>query len=90
MTTRELKITKGILDFLHGLDGGQATETQIHQGIIATWSPAEAKPSAGELAAALNNCDAEKWIVGVPSRFNARVMKWCIADEGELARQQMN
>lgn len=88
MTTRELTITKAILDYLHSLDAGQATEIQIHEGVCKAWPPGPPKPSAGEVEAAITNCDAEKWIAGVPARFT-RKMKWNITDDGEGARMGM-
>jgi len=86
MTTREIKITKAILDYLHSLDYGQATELQIHANAFGE-AFADPKPSAKELEVALQNCDAEKWITGVPSRF--KKMKWSINDAGEAARLEM-
>lgn len=89
MTTRETIITKAVLNFLHSLEGGQATEVQIHAAIVNDPKFTEPKPSAAELAAVIANLDAEKFITGVPSRFNQRVMKWNINDAGESARLQL-
>lgn len=89
MTTREIIITRAGLTFLHSLEGGQATEVQIHAAIIADEKFTEPKPSAHEVAAAIANWDAEQWVVGVPARFNKRVMKWNITDAGEAARLQL-
>jgi hypothetical protein len=87
MTTREIKITKAVLDYLHALDYGQATELQIHSNAFGETFGVP-KPSAAEVAAALNECDAQKWITGVPSRFGGR-MKWNITDAGEAVRLEM-
>jgi len=86
MTKRELKITRLVLDYLHGLDYGQATELQIH--VNQAWSGLNPPPSAAELTAVMQNCDVEKWISGVPSRFGGK-MKWNITDAGEAARVEM-
>jgi FKBP-type peptidyl-prolyl cis-trans isomerase 2 len=88
MTTRETKIIKAVLDYLHSLDCGQATELQIHANAFGE-AFGEPKPSAGELAVAIRICDAGKWITGVPSRFGGK-MKWNINDVGEAARLDLN
>ena len=87
MTSREIKIIKAILDYLHSLDHGQAIELAIH---LAAFGEVfgQPQPSAAELSAALKNCDAEKWICGVPSHFTNK-MKWNITDTGEAARLEM-
>ena len=84
MTSREIKIIKAVLDYLHALDQGQATEVQIHANAFgeAFGPPA---PSVAELSAALRECDARKWITGVPARISNR-MKWNLNDAGEAAR----
>lgn len=89
MTTRELQITKAVLDYLHSLDGGQATELQIHAAVNQEPPGATPPASAHELAAALRQADAEGWLNGVPTRFNRRLMKWNITDAGEGARLEM-
>jgi hypothetical protein len=88
MTSREIKITKAVLDYLHLLEFGQATEVQIHADAFGE-KFGTPQPSAGELTAVLNECDAQRWINGVPSKFNKRVMKWNITDAGEAARLEM-
>ena len=87
MTSREIKIIRCVLDYLHSLDQGQATEVQIHANAFgeAFGPPA---PSVAELGAALHECDARKWITGVPARFTNK-MKWNINDAGEAARLEM-
>jgi hypothetical protein len=87
MTKREIKITRAVLDYLHGLDYGQATETVIH---VNAFGPdfGPPPPSAAELGAVLRNCDAGHWIAGVPGRFGGR-MKWNITDAGEAVRLEL-
>lgn len=89
MTLRELQITKAILNFLHTLDYAQASEVQIHAAVNVDPAINFPKPSVAELGAALKNCDAEKWILGVPARFT-RTMRWNITEEGEAARLEMD
>lgn len=90
MTTRELTITKAVLDFLHSLEGGQATEIEIHAAINqAPQIRSGPLPSAAELEAVIRNLDADKFITGVAARFNRRVMKWNINDAGEAARLEL-
>ena len=86
MTTRELTITKAVLDYLHSLDGGQADELIIHRDVARATNP---PPSAGELRAVLAHCDARHWIIGVPAKFT-RAMKWNINDAGEAVRLELN
>ncbi|MGA2178792.1 MAG: hypothetical protein ABSH15_04335 [Verrucomicrobiota bacterium] len=85
MTSRELVITKAVLNFLHGLDFHQATEPEIHAGISRDPAIGTPAPSVAELASVLKMCDSEKWITGAPARFNKRIMKWNINDAGEAA-----
>jgi hypothetical protein len=85
MTTRELTIIKAVLDYLHSLDGGQADEFLIHRDIYQATDPV---PSAAELKAVLAQCDAMRWITGVPAKFT-RKMKWNLNDAGEAARLEM-
>lgn len=87
MTTRERNILKHLLDYLHSLDYGQATDVQIHFHAFGETfgSP---KPSAAELNAALKIADADKWITGTPQRFGPG-MKWNINDAGEAARLEL-
>jgi hypothetical protein len=87
MTTRELRITKAILDYLHSLDRGQATDLVIHANAFPE-TFGYPKPSVAELDFALTHCDTEKWIIGVPARFGKK-MKWSINDAGEAARLEM-
>lgn len=88
MTKRETKIIKAVLDHLHDLDHGQATEVQIHANAFgeAFGTP---RPSVQELSAVLNICNTEKWVNGVASRFGGK-MKWNITDAGEGARLELN
>jgi hypothetical protein len=87
MTSRENKIIISILNYLHSLDHGQAIELAIH---LAAFGEAfgQPQPSAAELSAAIKECDAQKWITGVPSHFSGK-MKWNITDAGEAARLEM-
>ncbi len=87
MTTRETKIIRAVLDYLHALDYGQAGELEIHAYAFGE-DFGEPKPSVAELAAALAQCDANRWIVGVKPRF-AKGLKWNIADAGEAARLEL-
>lgn len=88
MTLREQIITRDILDFLHSLDGGQATELEIHAAICKLPAGIRPPPSGAETAAALANCSAQQWITGVPSRFKGK-MKWNINDAGEAVRLEL-
>lgn len=68
MTQRELAISKAVLDYLHSLDGGQATPVLIHASPpVGCVTP---RCSALELDAALEHCDAQRWVSSVPSRFS--------------------
>jgi hypothetical protein len=87
MTTRETKIIKAVLEYLHALDYGQAAELHVHANAFGE-EFGEPKPSVAELAAALAQCDARRWIVGVKPRF-ANKLKWNISDAGEAARLEL-
>lgn len=84
MTARERFIARKILDVLHAEDGGQLTASQIHSnlgGLVAC--------SAAELDGTMMLLDAEKFINGVPTRFNPKCLKFNITDAGEGARLQL-
>lgn len=84
MTAREKFIGKKVLDALHEMEGAQLTTSQIHErigGMIVC--------SATELDSIVAILDAQKFITGVPTRFNRNVMKWNINDAGEAARLEM-
>ena len=85
MTTREIAITKAVLEYLHSLDGGQADELLIHREVYQATNP---PPSAAELKSVIAQSDAMRWITGVPSKLT-RKMKWNINDAGEAARLDM-
>lgn len=84
MTTRELQITKAVLGFLHSLEFGQATEVQIHAALTEDPALLPPKPGAKEVEVAIANCEANKWITGVPAR-HTRIKKYNINDAGEAA-----
>lgn len=86
MTHREREICRAILDYLHTLEGGQATDTLIHQKAFADFDPA---PSVQELDAALAEVNARRWTLGVPAKFDPRRMKWSLTDAGEAARLEL-
>ena len=87
MTAREIKIAKAVLDYLHDLDSGQATELLIHTRAFGEGF-GDPQPSVAELGVTLRMLDATKLITGVPARFNGK-MKWNINDAGEAARLDM-
>ena len=86
MTIRELQIIGAILNCLHALDSGQADELEIHKRLLHTLDP---NASVAELRAALRECDAKGYILGVPARLTGR-MKWNITDRGEATRLELN
>lgn len=85
MTARELTIVAAVLEYLHVLDRGQATESQIH----AECGHLSPPPSVAELRHAVEYCDTQGWVTGVPSRFAGK-MKWNITDAGEGARLELS
>ena len=84
MTAREIKITLALLNYLHGLDGGQASELQIHAHAFAAFDGP--KPGAAELSAALANADTRRWVTKVVNKLNERLVKYNITDAGESVR----
>lgn len=85
MTTREKKILKGILQYLHDADHGQRTEIQIHAGAFPSFD--DTPPSVDELRVCIRMANAGGMIRGVPSRFAG--MKWNITDVGESAWMEL-
>lgn len=82
MTAREIKIAKKILDYLHGIDGGQAHELTIHAEIGGL----NACPAA-EFEEVLGWLDSRKYVIGVKTEFKGTL--WAISDLGESARRKM-
>jgi hypothetical protein len=82
MTAREIKISKKVLDYLHGLDGGQAHALTIHAEIggMPTASTSEFEEVIVEL-------DRRKYVIGVHDEFKG--MLWSITTLGESARRKM-
>lgn len=89
MTARELTITKAVLNYLHELDYAQASSVQIQLAVNTSPLVAVPKPSVAELDCVLRHCDVERWIAGVPGRFNKQ-MRWNITEAGEAARVALN
>ena len=86
MTTREKKILKQVLQYLHDADRGQRTEVQIHAGAFNHFEGGQ--PSVDELSFAIRLANGMKFIRGVPARFGP--MKWNITDDGEAALLELN
>ncbi len=84
MTKREQKLCKAILDVLHNLDGKQADEAIIQ---FEAQLALDEKIPAAEFSGALVLCDAQRWIIGVKSKFAGA--KYNISDAGESARLEM-
>ena len=89
MTTRELNITKAVLDHLHEQEYVPVTEIQIHAAVVASPLVEQPRASVAELASVLRSCETEKWIAGTPGRFKKQ-MRWIITDVGEGARISLN
>ena len=87
LTQRELILSKAGLDYLHGLDGGQAIELEIHAAILRD-PTVHPKPSASEVEAVLRIWSNRKWVIGVPSKY-ANKMKWSLSDGGQAARLEL-
>jgi hypothetical protein len=81
MTAREQHIAKRILDYLHGLDGGQAHALTIH-GEIGGLSCCPTR----EFDEVLGLIDTKKWISGVGTEFKG--VLWNITSLGESKRNQ--
>lgn len=82
MTARERIIAKRILDYLHGLDGGQSHPLTIHAEIGGL-----NVCSSAEFDSVLGLLDAKKWIVGVATEFKGTL--WEISDAGEGKRLKL-
>jgi len=89
MTKREINLTRAVLAHLHEQDYEPVSEIQIHAALIVSPLVEHPKPSVAELTAVLRHADAEKWVVGVPGRFQKQ-MRWSLTDTGEAARLALN
>lgn len=82
MTAREIKIAKKVLEYLHGLDGGQAHALTIHAeigGMTACGS--------GEFDDVLAELLRRKYADFVVNEFRGAL--WSITSLGESARRKM-
>ena len=86
MTTRERRILKAVLQYLHDADRGQRTELQIHAGAFAHFEGGP--PSVDELSFAIRMANGMRFARGVAARFAG--MKWNLTDAGEAALLELN
>lgn len=82
MTAREIHIAKKILDYLHGIEEGQAHALTIH-GEIGGLSVCP----GSEFDSVLAELDKQRWVIGVKTKFKG--VLWNISDAGEAARREM-
>ena len=84
MTSREVRITKTILDVLHNVDGSQLTEALIHgeAQIVAL-----EKITLAEIKSGIELCESRKWVTGIKSKYSGYLYN--ITDAGEAARLEM-
>ena len=82
MNAREIKITRRILDYLHGLEEGQAHALTIHAEIGGLQCC-----TGAEFDGVLAEMDRQRWITGVKTEF--RGVLWSISDLGESKRNKM-
>jgi hypothetical protein len=83
MTSREIKISKAILDVLHDIDGAQAGEISLHAEVNL-----KVECGATEFTAVLALCDRQRWVTKVPAKLTGK-FKYNINDAGEAARLEM-
>lgn len=84
MTKRQIKLMKPVLDFLHGLDGGQAGDVAIHAAVneaLGGYTPLV------ELNEVLELLDRSGWILTVGSRFKGQLRS--LTDAGAAVRMEM-
>lgn len=84
MTQRQIQLTKAVLDYLHGLDGGQAGDVLIHAAVNQTlggYTPLK------ELDEVIEHADREGWVLTVISKFKGRLRS--LTDAGAAARLEM-
>ena len=82
MTKKETKIARAILTVLHEVDGGQLHELPLHAEANLVCECTRA-----EFEAALKQCDTQRWIIGIRSKFKG--LLWNISDAGEAALAEM-
>lgn len=88
MTTREVEISRALLQALHEQDRAQLSETQLHCGVnVCLSARGRIAATLGEFNAALQIADKSGWVTGVAGRFMGR--KWNINDAGEAALLEM-
>jgi hypothetical protein len=84
MTKAQRQITRALLETLHDLDGGQAQDAIVHQGvrqIVGQYVP------LAEFNDALEFADRNGWIITIRSPLNGTLRK--LSDAGAAARLEM-
>lgn len=84
MTRRQITISQALLDYLYGLDGGQANDVLIHSAVIQALGHYVALTEFNEV---LELADRAGWIVTVKSKFKGELRS--LSDAGTAARQEM-
>lgn len=84
MNSRDAKIIKAALDFLHEREA-QLTDMTIHDEVRARVSP---PPAFEEYEAAMQIASTSRWVITVPARFGSGFRR-SISQEGEAARLEM-
>lgn len=85
MTPREIKITRAVLDVLHGRPA-LASAMLVHAEAELLL---EEKLSSAEFTDVFRACDRQGWLVGVTSPLTG-MKKWKLNDAGEAARLELN
>lgn len=84
MTVQQIKIAKWLLEYLHELDGGQASDLRLH-GVVneaaGEYVPRSALDEVLELA------DRDGWIITVKTKFKGTLRS--LTPLGEATRLEM-
>lgn len=86
MKEKTAEIAKAILTVLDRMDRTQSTEVILHAGVKLLVNP---PPVLAEFDQALKECEAQRWIIGVRSKFVESQVKWSISDQGRAALSEM-
>ncbi len=86
MTERQQIIVQALLHTLKQINGGQIVDPVLHASVNLKCSPP--RPSLAEFEEALELCDANGWIISIPSSVTGN-FKRSLSDKGRAALKEL-
>lgn len=84
MSAQQIKIARWLLDYLHELDGGQASDMRLHAVVNEAAGEYIPRSAVDEV---LERADRDGWIITVQSKFKGTLRS--LTPLGEATRLEM-